>query len=516
MPTLTVESGPLEGQSFSFDTQAVLGRGQIADIRLDDGTISRRHCEIRANGTGWEIVDLDSANGTSINGQRVTRPAALASGDHVKLGQLALRFSAPPTGEIPTAPGGTPVALPDVLARIKLFSELGTLVAAADPNATHLESALRAIYHALPRLERVVLLRYASTADRFTGAAASAGREKLAIDPATLFDFAREALRHERGLVVTQAECAARNEDGVQCDRAGLPIRHAGETLGVLYMEGLAGASALRAGHRDTLFAIAGLVGCLVAPARDAARDVQSAARDLALARRIQQRFLPQDPPVIPGYELRDSYTAARVIGGDHFDYLTLADGRVALVVADVSGKAVSGALYMARLGLLLKYAARTVSGVAALLGALNHALYAELEMGMFVTMLAIALDPASGELELASAGHPAALRRDRKGAVEALQIPAGAPLGAVSDTRYESSRVTLQPGECVLAYSDGLDEAHDRTQALFGSARIVAAMRDAATAPAMIAALLAALGDFVGDEPQSDDLTLVVLERKA
>ena len=516
MPTLTVESGPLEGQSFSFDTHAVVGRGQIADIRIDDGTISRRHCEIRVNGTGWEIIDFESANGTSVNGKRVEKPAPLASGDHLKLGQVALHFAAAPSADAATATGGTQVALPDVLQRLKLFSELGTLVAAADPNATHLGTALRAIHHALPRLERVVLLRYASTADRFTGAAGSAGRERQEFDPATLFPFAREALRHERGLVVTIADCAARNEPEMRADRAGLPIRHAGETLGVLYLEGLADANALRAGHRDTLFAIAGLVGCLVAPARDTARDVQSAARDLALARRIQQRFLPQDPPTLPGYDLRDSYTAARVIGGDHFDYLTLADGRTAVVVADVSGKAVSGSLYMARVGLMLKYASPSIEDVSTLLDVLNRALYMELEAGMFVTMIVYALDPATGELELGSAGHPLALKRDTKGEVTTVEIPAGPPLGAMPDAEFHSSRLVLKPGECMLAYSDGLDEAHDKTQSLFGTQRIVTAMQTAPTAPEMIAALLTALGDFVGEEPQSDDLTLVVLERKA
>src|SRR5258708_11827499 len=122
-------------------------------------------------------------------------------------------------------------------------------------------------------------------------------------------------------------------------------------------------------------------------------------AHDLALARRIQQHFLPQSPPNIPGYRIADSYAAARVIGGDYYDFFQYKDGRHGLVIADVSGKAVSGALYMARLSVQVRVLARNLAGPEELLAGLNRKLNQELEPGMFVTMFAAALDAPSGTL---------------------------------------------------------------------------------------------------------------------
>ncbi|HVF35116.1 MAG TPA: PP2C family protein-serine/threonine phosphatase, partial [Candidatus Saccharimonadia bacterium] len=198
----------------------------------------------------------------------------------------------------------------------------------------------------------------------------------------------------------------------------------------------------------------------------------------------------------------------------DHFDYLELADGRWLVLVADVSGKAVSGALYMARLGPMLKQAAALAYDPADLLERINVLLYGELEAGMFVTMLAVALEPASARIEVASAGHPEPFKRGANGAVETLHVPRGPPLGAVPGATYAIGASVLEPGELLLLYTDGLDEAHDVRQAMFGAERIVATLARTPHAAAVIEELLAQLGAFVGDAAQSDDLTLVVLER--
>jgi len=500
VPILLVESGPLAGEQYSFDGCVVLGRGQLADVRIEHETVSRRHCEVRPAAAGFELVDLGSANGTRLNGEPIEAPAPLSFGDRIELGMLTLVFSRDVASAEPSAQPAGGALFHETLARIALFCELGELIAGIATTEQQLERALGAIRRAYPRLDHAALLLHAAAGDRYT-LAASAGD---AVDLETIVPRAREGLRHQRGHATHEGA-------GLW---AALPVRYAGELLGALYLASATDPEALRLSDRDALGAVAALLAPLLAPARAPRGETASDDRDLALARRIQQRFLPQAPPVLPGYAIVDSYTAARIVGGDHFDYLTLADGRCLIVVADVSGKAVSGALYMARLGPMLKQAAALAYDPADLLERINVLLYAELEAGMFVTMLALALDPESARIEVASAGHPEPFRRAANGAVATLAVPRGPPLGAVFGTTYRSGASALEPGELLLLYTDGLDEAHDVGQAMFGAERIVATLGETAHAAVAIEALLAQLGAFVGDAPQSDDLTLVVLER--
>ena len=237
-------------------------------------------------------------------------------------------------------------------------------------------------------------------------------------------------------------------------------------------------------------------------------------AHDLALARRIQQRFLPQSTPPIAGYRIAESYEAARVIGGDYFDFFQYRDGRQGWVIADVSGKSVSGALYMARLSVQVRALARHMSGPAELLAGLNRKLYQELEPGMFVTMLAAALEPEQGVLEFACAGHPPPPLRAANGSVSELAEPDALPLGAMADTEFRPHRQTLVPGAIVLFYTDGLDEAHNDKNELFGKERIVEILGTSRDAQDALDSLLAGLARFAAGEAQSDDLTLITLSR--
>lgn len=499
VPVLVVETGPLAGQRYSFARRAILGRGQLADVRVEHETISRRHCEIRAVDGGFELVDLGSANGTRLNDAVLEGPVPLASGDRIGLGMVELVFTAEDETRRAPPPQAGSALFHDTLARIALFCELGELIAESPGTGGQLARALEAVRGAYPRLDHAALLLQ-SPGDRFR-IAASAG-SGVALD--TVVPRAREGLRHERGHAAVEG-------GGLW---AALPVRYAGELVGVLYLASASDTGALRISDRDALCAVAAVLAPLAAPVRAPKGETASDDRDLALARRIQQRFLPQAPPSLPGYAVVDSYTAARVVGGDHFDYLALGDGRPVAIVADVSGKAVSGALYMARLGPLLKQAAALAADPGDLLARINALLFAELEAGMFVTMLAVALDPATGAFEVSSAGHPAPFKRAADGSVDAVDMPRGPPLGAMAQAAYHGVISTLERGELLLLYTDGLDEAHDSRQSLFGSARIVETLAGTAHAGAAIEALLANVGAFVGDAAQSDDLTLVAIER--
>jgi serine phosphatase RsbU (regulator of sigma subunit) len=406
----------------------------------------------------------------------------------------------------------------ELLSRVRVFCDLGELGNRRLDAQALATRALEILLRGFPRIDRVAVFLLAPVGQALN-VLAQATRDQRDAPSFDIAPLAREALRHADGLLLLdegeRLQLTTRLRMATLYGAtAAFPLRSAGEAIGALYLDSVKDAQALRAADREALIAVANLVGTLLGPAREPARDDQAERNDLALARRIQQRFLPQAPPVLAGYAVVDDYAAARVVGGDHYDFVALADARLALVVADVSGKAVSGALYMARLGAVLRHAAARTRRAAELLADVNAALYAELEAGMFVTMLVLVLEPRTGALELASAGHPMPLLRGADGRVSALEVSGGPPLGVMSQPAYDTARHQLQAGEVVLLYTDGLDEAHNPEGELFGIERVRAALAAATSAQETIAALRAALSAFVGNEPQSDDLTLVALQR--
>jgi sigma-B regulation protein RsbU (phosphoserine phosphatase) len=541
MPSLIITSGALAGQVFGFSDTAVIGRGQFSEVRLNDPTVSRRHASIRRNGTAWELNDQDSANGTLLRGARIAGSVPVKDGDELQFGEVKAVFRATPSDHpslpppsLPStnstrarvavaATDGAPGApgLRDLLARLKLFCDIGALSRRSQDLRTTLGEALRALLATFPQASRAAVYARHGGTETLTRlaqhASATSGGGEFSLTEA----FLREALRLEYGIEITddagrEALAARLRTDTVPAALLGMPLRMGGETLGALYLESAFAQNAWRPGDRELFAGIAGQLAWLVASQQAQSPERLVEAHDLALARRIQQRFLPQSAPILPGYRFADSYAAARVIGGDYFDYFQYRDGRHGLVIADVSGKAVSGALYMARLSVQVRVFARNLGGPDELLAGLNRKLAQELEPGMFVTMLAAAIEPESGRLEFANAGHPAPLLRTPDRRVQELGEHGALPLGAMSDTSFPLHTATITPGASVLFYTDGLDEAHNAAQDLFGKERVIQTLAGSGGgAQGTIDALLAEIARFTDGQAQSDDLTLIMVARE-
>ena len=541
MPSLIVTSGILAGQVFSFSGNAVIGRGQFSDVRLNDPTVSRRHAMIRRNGDEFRLWDQDSVNGTLHRGRRIEQAVTLADGDELQFGEIKSQFrntvDAQPALSTLAVPGDAvtsaassahaglaspktqSVGLRELLARLKLFCDLGVLARRKQDLREQLQNALDAIQAAFPQTSRAAIYsRVAGT--EHLALLARHDRDDAIVAFPQLEDFLYEALRLEHGLTITDAASrtalAARvHADNVPVALLGMPLRMGDDVLGVLYLDSVTDQHAWRAADHELFLGVAGQLAWMIAAQQAQSPERAIELHDLALARRIQQRFLPQAPPTIAGYRIADSYAAARVIGGDYYDFFEYQNGRQGMVIADVSGKSVSGALYMARLSVQVRALARHLAGPAELLLGLNRKLYQELEPGMFVTMLAAALEPDSGLLHLANAGHPAPLLRAPDGSVRDIGEHGALPLGAVADTLFQTYQATLAPGSCALFYTDGLDEAHNAQKELFGKPRIVQTLADnGGNAQATLDALLAEVARFTLGEQQSDDLTLITLGR--
>src|ERR671917_2202357 len=204
------------------------------------------------------------------------------------------------------------------------------------------------------------------------------------------------------------------------------------------------------------------------------AKERERIEQELRIARLIQQTLLPKTLPKLSGYDIAAYYQPAREVGGDFYDLFELDDGRLGLVVGDVTDKGIPAALVMATTRTLLRAAAQRLFSPGEVLQRVNDVLVADIPPNMFVTCLYAVLEPGSGRLVYANAGHDLPYRRraGRNEGAEELRAR-GMPLGLMPGMDYEEKEIELGRGESVLFYSDGLVEAHDPHREMFGFPRL-------------------------------------------
>jgi serine phosphatase RsbU (regulator of sigma subunit)/predicted ester cyclase len=235
---------------------------------------------------------------------------------------------------------------------------------------------------------------------------------------------------------------------------------------------------------------------------------------ELKVARSIQQASLPEKVPDLEGWQITPFYQPAREVGGDFYDFFELEDGQLGLVVGDATGKGVPAALVMASARSMLRAVAQgTEHSPGGVLGRVNDALATDIPPNMFITCFYAILDPESGRLLYANAGHDLPYVW-QSGEAEELRAR-GMPLGLMPGMSYEQKEIVLEGGDSALFYSDGLVEAHDPQRDLFGFPRLRGLVAEHGKQGSLQEALLEELYSFVGEGwEQEDDITLLTLRR--
>src|SRR5215216_6312427 len=252
-----------------------------------------------------------------------------------------------------------------------------------------------------------------------------------------------------------------------------------------------------------------------MAKQQEEAQERQRIEQELRVARLIQQTLLPKSVPELEGYQIAAYYQPAREVGGDFYDFLKLPHGRLGLIVGDATGHGMPAALVMATTRGMLRAGTQTSDSPSEVLQRINNSLYPEIPPNMFVTCLAAILDSRTGRLQYANAGHDLPYVR-HAGGVGVLRAT-GMPLGLMPNMNYEQKEITLEPGDNVLLYSDGLIEAHNPRREMFGFPRMQGFDGAHPGGATLIDSLLAELEQFTGEEwEQEDDITLVTLQRSA
>lgn len=549
MPELIVRSGASAGACFPVSREAEIGRSAQAAIPLKDASVSRRHAALVPGPDGaWSLRDLGSQNGSRVNGKFVEGSVPLRDGDILRLGTVECAFrlgeaARTPSGEASrvllvsdlahsvlearSAVGGPALAhagnesADDWSRRLTLVYDVGLALRGTLDEDTMLRIVLEKVFAVFPKADRGFVIVCDAATDQLVPRAAQSRRENAAeISMSTTIVW--DAIRNRRAILSVDASHDGRFVEGVSVQLLGIrsvvcvPMLAGDDVFGVITLYTADARLQFDGDDMAVLLAIAGQAALALSNVRLHRRLVAEEAflHDLALARRVQERFLPQSRPEVPGWEFHGHYAPALEVGGDYYAFLPLDGGCVGVAVGDVSGKGISAALFMARLGSEVRLHAVSRTDPGEILAGVNRVLAAESEDGMFVTCLLLVLDPASGLVRFANAGHMLPLVRRAGGTVERVRGPANLPLAISPDGAFPGGSFRLGAGDAALLYTDGVSEAPRGTE-LFGEARLVEILgASSGSAEDIVTDVLASVLAHLRGDPPADDVTIVAVRR--
>ena len=558
MAVLQVLKGMTPGQQFSLDGEkAVLGRHPDCDIVLDVGAVSRQHAQILLIDADFYVEDLKSRNGTYVNGQLINDRHLLEDNDRIKICDLLFTFRRAKT------PSQSGTVDPSLGISAEMVDDAGgttgsTVMSKLDVGKArdsqrfsgNAETKLKALLEINNNLGSAIsvdqvlpkvldsLFKVFMQADR--GFVVLQERENGPLIPKAVKHRrpdAEETIRISRTIVsqVMQGKEAILSADAASDERfdssqsiADFRIRSmmcaplvdsTGRALGAIQIDTLDQRSRFQSDDLEVLASVAGQAAFAIENAQlhEAAMHQQAFERDLQLAHKVQQGFLPSAPPKVDGYDFFDFYEPANQVGGDYFDYVPLPGGRMAMILADVSGKGISAALLTAKLSSEARYCLASEPTPAGAMDRLNAAFSASGWEDRFVTVIIAVLDPHTHQVWLVNAGHMAPFLRHPDCSLEEMGADAaGVPLGVDADHQYQQFSLQMKPGDSLTLFTDGFSEAMDSNNDLYGLARL----RERLSAPSKSVTqlgglLLADVKSFVGNRSQSDDMCLVCFGRQ-
>ena len=364
-------------------------------------------------------------------------------------------------------------------------------------------AAVYLVNRASSALERVIEVGYPPDSDEALGLRVGVGLVGWVAktgEPVIVPDVLQDT-RYVSARPTTRSEVAA-------------PLVFHGRTIGVFNLESDT-EDAYHEGHLELLSAFAVQAGIAVERARMMGELVEQRRleKELAIAREIQESFLPKSAPQVPGFELAGTARAHAQVGGDYYDWIRVSDNRIGLAIADVSGKGIPAALIMAGFRMSLLAEIRNDFAIRAVMRKVNSLLYESTDRDKFVTAFYGVLDHKNRVLLFSNAGHnpPILLRAD--GRIEYLH-EGGVALGVLPEAHYEERPIALRSGDVLVLYTDGLTEAESPGGELFGQTRLERSIvrladRDAAS---ILDAIVRTVTEWCGEKGLGDDLTLMVI----
>jgi len=538
--------------------QSVLGRHPDCDVVLDAASVSRQHAQILREDGQYYIEDLHSRNGTFVNGRQIQGRQLLEDGDRLKICDLSFAFFLnEPSDRMPAAPTADETSMammvddPVQVATSTIMSKLDVAKHNTGVRLTvNPEVKLRAMIEIAQNLGKAVSLDevMGKLLDSLFKIFLQADRGFVILRSGPDGALIPKAIKHRRAdmedqvrisrtivnqtMKTQEAILSADAANDTRFDNsqsiADLRIRSVmcaplidseGNSLGVIQIDTNDQRQRFQKDDLDVLASVASQAAIAVdnAQLHENAMKQQAVHRDLELAHKVQRGLLPSAPPTVSGYTFFDFYEPANQVGGDYYDYIELPKGRLAIVLGDVSGKGVSAALLMAKLSGEVRFCLASEPSPAAAMNRINASFSRSGWQDRFVTFVLAVLDTNTHALTLVNAGHMPPLLRHSGGLVEAIGgDEAGLPLGIDDTHEYEQYTRTLEPGDFLALFTDGISEAMNAANDLYGLDRLEKQLAQESTqVSALGRTILEDVRKFVGGQPQSDDMCLACFGRE-
>lgn len=575
MAYLKVTKGPSAGQIvYLHPERTVLGRHPSSQVVLDDGAVSRHHAEILvANGIHF-LQDMNSRNGTEINGAKIDSRTELRDGDIIQVCDHTFQFltrldrelvsprkkvfigdnvahpgtktvddqdDSVPTGpqqvnsKVPPAEGSSVLssleATPsgrglrlNVRPEVKLRAVLE--ISTALGKVLDLQEVLPVILQSLFKIfnqadSGFILLK--DTDSNKLRVRASQGSTPYDDDIPISMTVVRQAM--EQTQAILSADVMGDRRFRSSESLTDLKLRSLmcvpllatdGHALGVIQLSTLEVSQPFTSDDLDLLVSVSAQAALAVenATLHDEIVRRRDVERDMAFAAQVQQGFLPSVPPQAGGFQFADYYKAAYQVGGDYFDYVKLPDGRIAIAIGDVAGKGVSAALLMARLHASARYHLISSPSPAAAMTGLNTEISGSGLGFRLITLVFAVLDPKKHTVCIANAGHLPPAFRHANGEVEFIGMrESGLPLGVLPEQQFNEMTIDLRRGEALVFYTDGITEAMNSREEMFGKDRLLPAVQTACgDASAIVKAIVDSVEAFCETAAQRDDICVTAV----
>jgi len=525
-----------------------LGRSSTNDVPLADRTLSRVHARIEVVDAAVRLVDLGSRNGTSLNGARISESAVLSAGDRIQLGETLVDVLEESTTRVviegmdETSKKTTFLqSSKDLLrphkqafdsrlgaeelarlnASLRMLNEISVELLGDIPLNKLLELILDKTFTFLQPDRGLIML------------ADDAGEQKPekvkyapGVDPSDIRlskTLIQSVVDKKNGVLLIDAATDAglgaaesiRIQGITSCMAAPLFVED--KVIGLIYLEVRLGRKSFTEEDLRLLTSLANTSAIKIQNLRlqESAAARQRIEREMALAWDIQRRMLPEAEPTLPHTEILGRTAPSRTVSGDYYDFFERGDKSLDLVVADVCGKGMGASLLAASVQSAFQVWAGELLPPDKLCSRLNDTVYRRTSPEKFISFFLALYDPESGAVVYTNAGHNPGILVRAAGPVEMLPAH-GPPIGLFPNRTYASGVFTMQPGDLLALYTDGVTEAANASDEEFGTDRLVTALKDLRTSPLpdVEAELSARLQAFTGGTPFADDRTLVLLRR--